>query len=108
MDINEKLKDINEDDELYELKLQHEKIVKEIQRRESLLKLKQQSNGYEKIDNEEEKEEKDDKDDIKLNSSYKKEEDSFWKRGLNLIVTCLGIELYILDTNIDSNIDPNN
>lgn len=110
--INNKETDINEDNALAELKLEHERIVKEIQRRESLLKFKQQSNGYEKIENEdvkneEEKDDKDDKDDTNLNSSYKKEEESFWKRGLNLLVSCLGIELYILNP-IDDNIENNN
>ena len=111
MDLINKETDINEGNALAELKLEHERIVKEIQRRESLLKFKQQSNGYEKIENEDEKNdnEKDDneKDDTKLNSSYKKEEESFWKRGLNLLVTCLGIELYILNP-IDENIENNN
>lgn len=110
--INNKETDINEGNALAELKLEHERIVKEIQRRESLLKFKQQqSNGYEKIENEDEKDDnvKDDneKDDTKLNSSYKKEEESFWKRGLNLLVSCLGIELYILNP-IDENIENNN
>lgn len=114
MDLINKETDINEGNALAELKLEHERIVKEIQRRESLLKFKQQSNGYEKIENEDEKDdnekddkEEDDKDDTKLSSSYKKEEESFWKRGLNLLVSCLGIELYILNP-IDENIENNN